>query len=96
NIMSRAYIAFRTAEELATFSQNYDGHLFRDKQGNEYSAVVEFAPSQKLPSNNQKADTRQGTIEDDEDYKSFVSLIEKGENPSKDKAPATVLNGIFS
>jgi regulator of nonsense transcripts 3 len=31
--MSRAYIAFRTAEELATFSQNYDGHLFRDKQG---------------------------------------------------------------
>ncbi|CAG8509855.1 3570_t:CDS:2 [Acaulospora colombiana] len=92
NIMSRAYIAFRTAEELATFSQNYDGHLFRDKQGNEYSAVVEFAPSQKLPSANQKADARQGTIEDDEDYKSFVSLIEKGETPSKDKAPATVLN----
>lgn len=33
SIMSRAYIAFKSPEELATFSQNYDGHMFRDKQG---------------------------------------------------------------
>lgn len=33
SIPSRAYIAFRNEEKLATFSQAYDGHLFRDKAG---------------------------------------------------------------
>jgi hypothetical protein len=33
NIPSRAYIAFKNEEQLATFSQGYDGHLFRDKAG---------------------------------------------------------------
>jgi hypothetical protein len=33
NIPSRAYIAFKSEEELALFSQGYDGHLFRDKAG---------------------------------------------------------------
>lgn len=92
SLFSRAYIAFRSPEELATFSQNYDGHLFRDKQGNEFSAIVEFAPSQKLPLTNPKVDARQGTIEDDEDYKSFISLIEKGENPSKEKATTQIVS----
>ncbi|KAG8856281.1 hypothetical protein FRB91_000970 [Serendipita sp. 411] len=89
--MSRAYIAFKTPEELATFSQNYDGHIFKDKQGNEYSAIVEFAPSQKLPLANPKVDTRQGTIDDDEGYKSFLELLERGENPSKEKPPPQVI-----
>lgn len=38
SLMSRAYIAFKSPEELATFSLNYDGHLFRDKQGNQCDA----------------------------------------------------------
>ena len=33
NIPSRAYIAFKDEEILATFSREYDGHLFRDKNG---------------------------------------------------------------
>lgn len=33
NISSRAYIAFKNEEQLASFSQGYDGHLFRDKAG---------------------------------------------------------------
>ena len=33
NIPSRAYIAFRNPEVLATFSREYDGHVFRDKAG---------------------------------------------------------------
>jgi len=33
NIPSRAYIAFRTEEQLAQFGREYDGHLFRDKAG---------------------------------------------------------------
>jgi regulator of nonsense transcripts 3 len=75
-------MSFKTPEQLATFSQAYDGHLFKDKQGllgsfvldwvgrrltrwigNEYQAVVEFAPYQKVPSA-PKNDNRKGTIED--------------------------------
>lgn len=33
NIPSRAYIAFKDEELLATFSKEYDGHVFRDKAG---------------------------------------------------------------
>ena len=33
NIPSRAYIAFKDEELLATFSREYDGHIFRDKAG---------------------------------------------------------------
>lgn len=33
SIPSRAYIAFKTEELVATFSREYDGHLFRDKAG---------------------------------------------------------------
>ena len=61
--------------------------------GNEFSALVEFAPSQKLPLVNPKVDARQGTIEDDEDFKSFLSLLEKGENPSKEKAITPIVSG---
>jgi len=63
NIPSRAYIAFKNEELLSQFSKEYDGHLFRDKAGNEYQAVVEFAPYQKIPSEKKKADARNATIE---------------------------------
>ena len=33
NIPSRAYIAFKNEELLATFSREYVGHLFKDKLG---------------------------------------------------------------
>lgn len=112
--MSRAYIAFNSPEQLATFSSNFDGHIFRDKQGsfsqiyyrtfadaeftgNEYTALVSYAPSQKLPAN-PKMDQRQGTIDDDEEYKSFLALIEKGEDPSatkREKETPTVVQGMF-
>ncbi|KAL5520728.1 hypothetical protein ACEPAF_2730 [Sanghuangporus sanghuang] len=72
---SRAYIAFRTVEKLATFSQAYDGHIFRDKTGNESFAIVEFAPFQKVPPEKRKVDTRMGTIEQDDDFKSFLASL---------------------
>ncbi|EGO01250.1 hypothetical protein SERLA73DRAFT_50679, partial [Serpula lacrymans var. lacrymans S7.3] len=75
NIPSRAYIAFRNEEQLAIFSREYDGHLFRDKAGNESQAVVEFAPYQKIPTEKKKADARNATIEKDEDYLSFVESL---------------------
>lgn len=33
SVPSRAYIVFKNAEQVAVFSREYDGHLFRDKQG---------------------------------------------------------------
>lgn len=45
NIPSRAYIAFRTVENVAAFSQAYDGHIFRDKAGGSliYFIVIKSA-----------------------------------------------------
>ncbi|KAG1778777.1 Smg-4/UPF3 family-domain-containing protein [Suillus placidus] len=85
NVPSRAYIAFKNEEVLATFSREYDGHLFRDKAGNESQAVVEFAPFQKIPSEKKKADARNATIDKDEDFISFLETLnntEKSEHVS--------------
>ncbi|KAK1228110.1 hypothetical protein PQX77_008881 [Marasmius sp. AFHP31] len=75
NISSRAYVAFKSEEQLAPFHRGYDGHIFRDKSGNESQAVVEYAPYQKVPSDKKKADARLGTIEQDEDYISFIQTL---------------------
>ncbi|KAH7883063.1 Smg-4/UPF3 family-domain-containing protein [Phlebopus sp. FC_14] len=80
SVPSRAYIAFKNEEQLAIFSREYDGHLFRDKAGwfhigNESQAVVEFAPYQKIPTEKRKVDARNNTIEQDEDYVSFLESL---------------------
>ncbi|KJA25272.1 hypothetical protein HYPSUDRAFT_37761 [Hypholoma sublateritium FD-334 SS-4] len=80
NIPSRAYIAFKDEDQLAAFSRGYDGHVFRDKAGVESQAVVEFAPYPKIPSEKRKADPRNGTIEKDEDYISFLETLKAAEN----------------
>ncbi|KAF9011979.1 Smg-4/UPF3 family-domain-containing protein [Cyathus striatus] len=80
NIPSRAYIAFKNIEQLARFSREYDGHLFRDKAGNESFAIVEFAPYQKVPSEKKKQDSRNATIEKDEDFISFVESLKAAAN----------------
>lgn len=76
NVHSRAYIAFKTEESVAKFSREYDGHIFKDKAGNESQAVVEFAPYQKLPLEKRKVDSRNATIEQDEDYIAFLQSLE--------------------
>ncbi|KAI0696522.1 Smg-4/UPF3 family-domain-containing protein [Cytidiella melzeri] len=77
NIPSRAYIAFTNEDILATFSREYDGHVFRDKAGNESIAIVEFAPFQKVPTGKGKADSRMATIERDEDFISFMESLKE-------------------
>ncbi|KAH9974379.1 Smg-4/UPF3 family-domain-containing protein [Lactifluus volemus] len=76
NVHSRAYIAFKTEDLVAKFSREYGGHVFRDKSGNESYAVVEFAPYQKLPLEKKKVDTRNATIDQDEDYIAFLRSLE--------------------
>ncbi|THG98105.1 hypothetical protein EW145_g7482 [Phellinidium pouzarii] len=84
NLPSRAYIAFRSADQLAVFSQAYDGHTFRDKAGNESYAVVEFAPHQKVPPEKRKPDPRNDTIEQDEDFISFIASLNTPPSKSTD------------
>ncbi|KAI6104926.1 Smg-4/UPF3 family-domain-containing protein [Pisolithus croceorrhizus] len=79
SVPSRAYIAFKNEEVLATFSREYDGHTFRDKSGNESHAVVEFAPFQKVPVEKRKPDSRINTIDKDEDYISFLESLKKSD-----------------
>ncbi|KAJ4490387.1 Smg-4/UPF3 family-domain-containing protein [Lentinula aciculospora] len=81
NVPSRAYVVFRSEEQLALFSKEYDGHLFKDKAGNESQAVVEFAPYQKVPPEKKKIDPRNGTIEKDENYISFIKSLAVSANP---------------
>ena len=33
SVPSRAYVEFKNEEMLATFSREYDGHIFEDKAG---------------------------------------------------------------
>ncbi|TFY75793.1 hypothetical protein EWM64_g8219 [Hericium alpestre] len=84
NVSSRAYIAFKTDEMLATFSREYDGHKYRDKAGVESRAVVEFAPYQKVPLEKKRVDNRNNTIDKDEDFISFLQTLEAPENKPHD------------
>ncbi|UZJ56681.1 hypothetical protein CBS101457_006001 [Exobasidium rhododendri] len=80
HISSRAYIRFKTIEALIDFHRGFDGHLFKDSKGNEYTALVEFAPFQRTPNElakRRKADPFVGTIEEDKDYKLFLVSLEK-------------------
>lgn len=83
---SRAYLRFKSPEALIHFHQGFDGHLFRDAKGNEYTAVVEFAPYQKMPfdaGRRGRADALQGTIEEDADYKQFLEALVEGDKADK-------------
>lgn len=48
---SRAYINFLDANDVAVFRERYDNHVFLDKDGHEYPAVVEQSFWHKSPKN---------------------------------------------
>lgn len=50
--------------------------------GNEYPAMVEYAPFQKIPkrAGNKKKDIRVGTIDQDPDFMAFLESLEKPES----------------
>ncbi|OTF70305.1 Smg-4/UPF3-like protein, partial [Euroglyphus maynei] len=81
---SRAYIKFINIEDLLIFKEKYDDYIFIDSKGNEYPAIVEYAPMQKLPrrlnSMNIKKDTKVNTIEDDPDFIAFKEGLEAIQN----------------
>lgn len=83
---SRAYINFVNQEDIFLFKEKFDDYVFVDHKGNEYPAVVEFAPFQKIPKKKvKKKDTKCGTIEQDPDY---IKFLESLQNPEEVSLPS--------
>ncbi|KAI8815118.1 Smg-4/UPF3 family-domain-containing protein [Cladochytrium replicatum] len=78
NLLSRAYLNFKTPETLIEFFNAYDGHLFVDNKGIESRALVELAPFQRI-SKKKKPDPRMNTIDQDPEYLAFVEAINNPE-----------------
>eukprot|EP01119_Soliformovum_irregulare_P001678 TRINITY_DN1141_c0_g1_i1.p1 TRINITY_DN1141_c0_g1~~TRINITY_DN1141_c0_g1_i1.p1 ORF type:complete len:323 (-),score=94.19 TRINITY_DN1141_c0_g1_i1:263-1231(-) len=72
---ARAYLGFTSPEGLNQFFQFFNGHVFVTNKGREQKAIVEYAPSQKLPKKATKSDPREGTIETDEDFLKFLEEL---------------------
>jgi len=83
NVNSRAYLNFKTADDLQEFGRIFDGHTFVTSKGKEQKAKVEFAPFQKTPNKVKKRgpDAREGTIETDPDYLKFIESLNETVKP---------------
>merc|ERR1711981_762754 len=79
--LSRAIINFINEEEVYSFKERFDGYVFIDNKGHEHSAIVEFAPNQKIPKKSRsRKDAKNGTIDEDSDFMKFVEALQ---NPIK-------------
>ncbi|KAK7322382.1 hypothetical protein VNO77_25761 [Canavalia gladiata] len=74
---SRAYIEFKGPQDVLEFAEFFDGHVFVNERGAQHKAIVEYAPSQRVPKLGAKKDGREGTIYKDPDYLEFLKLIAK-------------------
>ena len=83
---SRAYFKFKNFDELLIFKDKFDDYVFMDSKGNEFAAIVEYAPLQKMPRRSSsmkqtKQDTKLNTIESDPDYIAFVQELKDAASP---------------
>ncbi|KAK7302375.1 hypothetical protein RJT34_13263 [Clitoria ternatea] len=75
---SRAYIDFKTPEDVLDFAHFFDGHVFVNEKGTRFKVMVEYAPSQRVPRHcPYKKDARDGTIYKDSEYLEFLELLAK-------------------
>lgn len=74
---SRAYIDFNRPEDVLEFAEFFDGHVFVNEKGVRHKALVEYAPSQRVPKPSSRKDGRDGTMYKDPDYLEFLKLIAK-------------------
>ncbi|KAK9929818.1 hypothetical protein M0R45_026898 [Rubus argutus] len=74
---SQAYIDFKRPEDVFEFAEFFDGHVFVNEKGAQFKALVEYAPSQRIPKPSTNKDVREGTIYKDPDYLEFLKLIAK-------------------
>ncbi|XP_072286924.1 regulator of nonsense transcripts 3B [Pyxicephalus adspersus] len=94
HMYSRAYINFKSEEDIMLFRDRFDGYVFIDHRGQEYPAIVEFAPFQKVAKKkSKKKDSKTGTIEDDPEYKKFLDSYNLDEEKPT-STPETLLEEI--
>ena len=88
-----AYINFLHQDDIFIFQEKFDGYVFVDAKGNEYVAVVEFAPNQRISivKDNKRKDPKINTIEQDPDYIKFLELLEDGPEVFCHFYPKTIL-----
>ncbi|NXO02075.1 REN3B protein, partial [Rhinopomastus cyanomelas] len=93
-MFSRAYINFKNQEDIVLFRDRFDGYVFIDHKGQEYAAIVEFAPFQKAAKKkNKKKDAKTGTIDDDPEYKKFLESY-SADDEKLTSTPETLLEEI--
>ncbi|XP_028846928.1 regulator of nonsense transcripts 3A isoform X1 [Denticeps clupeoides] len=94
HLFSRAYINFKNQEDIVLFRDRFDGYVFIDGKGQEYPAVVEFAPFQKVSKKKlKKKDAKAGSIEEDPEYRRFLESYSCDEEKSMAN-PETLLGEI--
>ncbi|KAG7484261.1 hypothetical protein MATL_G00047330 [Megalops atlanticus] len=94
HVFSRAYINFKNQEDIVLFRDRFDGYVFIDNRGQEYSAIVEFAPFQKIAKKkSKKKDAKAGTIDEDADFKKFLENY-NGDEEKLMSTPETLLEEI--
>ncbi|KAJ0235571.1 Regulator of nonsense transcripts UPF3 [Hirschfeldia incana] len=72
---ARAYFGFKAPEDVYDFAAFFNGHVFVNEKGAQFKAIVEYAPSQRVPKPCDKKDPREGSITKDPDYLEFLKLI---------------------
>ncbi|XP_061833301.1 regulator of nonsense transcripts 3B [Nerophis lumbriciformis] len=94
HLFARAYINFKNQEDIVLFRDRFDGYVFIDNRGQEYTAIVEFAPFQKTSKKRSKnKDAKCGTITKDPDYKKFLDFY-NGDDEKFTSTPETLLEEI--
>ncbi|XP_026275612.1 regulator of nonsense transcripts 3B isoform X3 [Frankliniella occidentalis] len=85
NSFGRAYLHFIHVSDLLIFTEKFDNYVFVDSKGNEYPAIVEYAPFQRIPKQrpSRKKDPRIGTIENDPYYLEFMEALKAEETQRK-------------
>uniref|UniRef100_H0XWH7 UPF3 domain-containing protein n=1 Tax=Otolemur garnettii TaxID=30611 RepID=H0XWH7_OTOGA len=95
HLYARAYINFKNQEDILLFRDRFDGYVFVDNKGQEYPAVVEFAPFQKAAKKKtKKRDSKVGTIKDDPDYRKFLEGYATDNEKRVTATPETMLEEI--
>ncbi|XP_072969844.1 regulator of nonsense transcripts UPF3 [Typha angustifolia] len=74
---SRVYLNFRKPEDVVEFADFFNGHVFVNEKGTQFKALVEYAPSQRVPKSSLKKDGREGTILKDPEFLEFLELLAK-------------------
>lgn len=94
HMYARAYINFKNQEDIILFRDRFDGYVFLDNKGQEYPAIVEFAPFQKAAKKKtKKRDSKVGTIDDDPEYRKFLESYAT-DNEKMTSTPETLLEEI--